>query len=101
MGFSSGKMAIAICDRCRMKRPYQDLGPDGNSPGLRVCSHGCRDPLDPWRLPARKTENITLAHPRPDASLAPDRAYIVTEDGRILISDSQVTGGDSGTGIEP
>jgi hypothetical protein len=28
------------------------------------------DVLDPWRLAARQTENITLRHPRPDVSVA-------------------------------
>lgn len=47
---------------------YDDLNPDKNAPGLRVC-RGCSDNLDPWRLPARMSENITLRFPRPDAPL--------------------------------
>lgn len=66
-GLSS--VAIAVCDRCKMKRPYVDLGPDPNFPGLRVCSHGCADQKDPYRLPARKTERINLRFPRPDVNL--------------------------------
>lgn len=62
-------LAIAICDRCRMKRPLDTLGPDPNFPGLRVCDQGCRDDLDPYRLPARQTERINLRFPRPDVSL--------------------------------
>ncbi len=62
--------AIAICDRCRMKRYYDELTSDPNSPGLRVCREGgCLDNFDPYRLPARKTEDITLRHPRPDTPL--------------------------------
>lgn len=64
----SNTVAIAVCDRCKMKVPYDELRADGNSPGLRVCT-GCRDTKDPWRLPARKTENITLRQPRPDEPL--------------------------------
>lgn len=60
--------AIAVCDRCKMKVNYVDLRPDGNSPGLRVCSK-CRDVKDPYKLPARKTENISLRYPRPDEEL--------------------------------
>ena len=65
-GFSS--RSIAICDRCRLKLPYDALAPDKNAPGLRVCTP-CSDNLDPWRLPARMPENITLRYPRPDDGL--------------------------------
>jgi hypothetical protein len=36
---------------------------------MRVCKVDL-DNFDPWRLPARKTENITLRFPRPDVSVA-------------------------------
>jgi len=65
---TKGSCAIGICDRCHFKVPYDTLQPDGNSPGLRVCPD-CSDVKDPWRLPARKTENITLRYPRPDENL--------------------------------
>lgn len=61
-------LSIAVCDRCRLKVAYDDLSPDGNSPGLRVCS-ACNDQLDPYRLPARRTEDVTLPNPRPDEPL--------------------------------
>lgn len=60
-----GKAAIAVCDRCKRKVYYDELSPDGNSPGLRVCK-GCNDQKDPYRLPARQTEIISLRYPRPD-----------------------------------
>jgi len=63
-------IAIAVCDRCKMKRPLASLGPDFNFPGLRVCDQGCRDDRDPYRLPARQTERINLRFPRPDVSVA-------------------------------
>lgn len=63
-------LAIGICDRCRMKRVFSSLMPDTNFPGLRVCEENCRDQLDPYRLPARKTERINLRFPRPDVSVA-------------------------------
>jgi len=59
---------IAVCDRCKKKVYLSDLRPDGNSPGLRVCNK-CWDLKDPWRLPARQTEKITVRHPRPDTPL--------------------------------
>lgn len=63
-------IAIAICDRCRIKVRYDFLVEDPNAPGLRVCPDGCRDDLDPWRLPAREVEDITLEYPRPDAPIS-------------------------------
>jgi len=43
--------------------------PDPNFPGMRVCKDDL-DKFDPWRLPARQTENISLRFPRPDVSIA-------------------------------
>ncbi len=63
-----GIVALAICDRCRMRFPYAELEPDKNSPGLRVCKDCC-DVKDPYRLPARQTEKIALQYPRPDTPL--------------------------------
>jgi len=65
-------IAIFICDRCKMKRPIIEAMPDPNFPGLKVCTHGCADEKDPYRLPARKTERIALQYPRPDVSVATD-----------------------------
>ena len=50
-----GTLGIGICDRCRRKMSIEDLWPDMNSPGLRVCLED-RDQLDPYRLPARQPE---------------------------------------------
>lgn len=63
-------VAIAVCDRCKMKVPFVSLVSDPNFPGLRVCAErGCRDQFDPYRLPARQTERINLRFPRPDVAL--------------------------------
>lgn len=67
-GNKGGTVAIAVCDRCKLKMPYSELRADGNSPGLRVCK-ACCDVKDPYRLAARQTENISLRYPRPDAPL--------------------------------
>lgn len=64
----SNTTAVAVCDRCHLKAYYDELIPDGNSPGLRVHPH-CSDIKDPYRLPARQTENISLRYPRPDEPL--------------------------------
>ena len=71
-------VAIGVCDRCKMKRPFVSLGSDPNFPGLRVCDQGCRDEFDPYRLPARKTERINLRFPRPDVSVAVDPDSLLT-----------------------
>ena len=60
--------AVAVCDRCHFKRALSDLIADPNANGLRVCA-SCADQFDPWRLPARKTEVITLQYPRPEVPL--------------------------------
>jgi len=85
-------VAIAVCDRCRMKRAFVDLGSDPNFPGLRVCNQGCADQLDPYRLPARKTERINLRFPRPDVSVAVDPNAITTGgDNNYVLSPEQNT----------
>ena len=68
--YGNSVLSIAIFDRCKMKRAYSDIGQDRNLPGLRVCNEGCNDERDPWRLPARPTEKITIRFPRPDADIA-------------------------------
>lgn len=61
---------IAICARCSRKVFLHELKPDPNSPGLLVCEKD-RDVLDPYRLPPRLTEDITLPFVRPDDPLTP------------------------------
>ena len=73
-----GTLAIGICDRCNRKMSIEDLYPDGNSPGLRVCLAD-RDELDPYRLPARQTEKITLPFVRPDVPINTQPIGIITE----------------------
>lgn len=46
----------------------EELSPDPNSPGLMVCREDL-DVLDPYRLPARETEQITLPFNRPDVNI--------------------------------
>lgn len=85
-------IAIFICDRCKMKRPIVEAMPDPNFPGLKVCGQGCADEKDPYRLPARKTERITLQFPRPDVSVADtSTSLITTGNGQYQISTTQNT----------
>ncbi len=97
---------IGICDRCSCKFPLVELYSDPNTPGLKVCLNDI-DEYDPYRLPARKTENITLRFVRPDTpidgaqtnALSPAYGLFgvrvaissvnprITEDGRIRVME--------------
>jgi hypothetical protein len=73
-----------------MKRPQSELRADPNFPGLQVCGQNCADEKDPYRLPARKTERITLRFPRPDVSVATNPNALTTgEYGGYVISLEQ------------
>ncbi len=61
---------IGICDRCSRKMSLDDLHQDPNSPGLRVCRED-QDEYDPYRLPPRQSEIVSLQFCRPDRPLAP------------------------------
>lgn len=76
---------IGICDRCSRKFPIGELMSDPNYPGLRVCKVDV-DELDPYRLPARQTERITLPFVRPDVSVATDPAGLISEDGNTFVT---------------
>ena len=82
-------LSVAVCDRCNRKFPYVDLMPDPNFPGMRVCKEDL-DNFDPWRLPARQTENIALRFPRPDVS-------VVTSPigGNQIMTETGFTNGNS------
>ena len=86
---------IGICARCSGKFPLAELSPDPNSPGLLVCAEDL-DLLDPYRLPARVTEDITLPFVRPDVPLD-NRAtvelfLIATEEPGIVITTENNVG---------
>ena len=92
---ADGSIAIAICDRCRMKRPYTELGPDPNYPGLRVCqTQGCRDQYDPYRLPPRAPDPVSMRFPRPDAPLYVDEKFVVTQTDDLINVDTTNTPGN-------
>ena len=94
-------LSIAICDRCHMKRPYSDMRPDGNIPAIRVCSNECSDQFDPYRLPARQPEKISIRFPRPDEDVSQSDDAITT-DPNIVNTPNSVTQGTEGEyGIAP
>lgn len=81
-------LGIGICDRCSRKFSLTELMSDPNSPGLRVCKQDL-DQLDPYRLPARQPDTITLPFVRPDTPIGTDPAGLVTEDDNdFLIGDN-------------
>jgi len=83
-------LSIFVCDRCKMKRPYSDMRPDGNIPAIKVCSDSCSDEFDPYRLPARQPEKITIRFPRPDTDVAVNNDALITETlGNSPISPEQ------------
>ena len=61
-------LAVGVCDRCARKFALVDLMSDPNSPGLKVCKDDL-DQYDPYRLPSRQSERITLDFVRPDVPL--------------------------------
>lgn len=63
-------LGIGICGRCSRKFSLDDLQSDPNTPGLMVCRVD-RDQFDPYRLPARQPDQITLRFSRPDVPLVP------------------------------
>lgn len=80
-------LGIGICDRCRRKFPIGKLQPDRNTPGLLVCEED-NDVFDPWRLPARQSEDITLPYYRPDVPLG------ILPEAEVLDGDLRLTEGD-------
>lgn len=61
-------LGIGICGRCGQKFPLGELMPDPNAPGLMVCLADLDD-FDPYRLPPREPDDITLPFVRPDVPL--------------------------------
>lgn len=61
-------LGIGICGRCSRKMSLEDLHPDPNAPGLYVCAKDLDD-FDPYRLPAREPDQVTLPFVRPDVPI--------------------------------
>lgn len=77
-------LGIGVCSRCSRKFPLDKLNPDPNYPGLRVCDAD-RDHFDPYRLPARQPESITLPFARTDTPIPTNPNGAITEDGNEFI----------------
>lgn len=57
-----------ICDRCKQRGRYSEMMADPDKEGLFV-HKDCADQKDPWKLPPRQSEEITVPNPRPDVEL--------------------------------
>jgi hypothetical protein len=80
-------LGIGICSRCSIKMPLDKLQSDPNFPGLRVCEKDL-DVYDPYRLPPRQTENITLPFLRTDTPIPTNPSGVITQDGlEFLITE--------------
>ena len=75
----NSSLSVFICDRCKMKRPYSDMRADGNIPAIKVCSESCSDQFDPYRLPARQPEKITIRFPRQVEDVAEQPTTIILD----------------------
>lgn len=77
-------LGIGLCARCSRKFALDDLQPDPNYPGLMVCRADLDD-FDPYRLPARQPDNITLRFVRPDTDIGTNPQGVISEDGDLFI----------------
>ena len=73
---------VGLCGRCSAKLPLGELHSDPNSPGLMVCKDDL-DVLDPWRLPARETEDINLPFVRPDTNIDVPKSLALQDNNLI------------------
>lgn len=77
-------LGIGICSRCSRKFPLHKLRPDPNYAGLRVCDVDYDD-FDPYRLPARQPENITLPFMRTDTPVPTNPSGVISQDGDAFL----------------
>lgn len=77
-------LGIGICSRCSIKMPLDKLHPDPNFPGLRVCDKDL-DEFDPYRLPPRQTENISLPFMRTDTPIPTNPSGVISQDGDLFL----------------
>jgi len=77
-------LGIGICSRCSIKMPLDKLHPDPNFPGLRVCDKDLDD-FDPYRLPPRQTENISLPFMRTDTPIPTNPSGVISQDGDLFL----------------
>lgn len=80
-GVNRGKTNIAngICDRCRLRMANADMVEDKDKPG--IWGHPeCMDGIDPWKLPPRQPEDVTVQHPRRDTFVGSPTPPLIPSD---------------------
>lgn len=68
-----------ICDRCHLRGKFSEMRSDDDNPALWV-HRECSDQLDPWKLPPRQSEDVSIPHPRPDAKPSDTDVFLSTND---------------------
>jgi hypothetical protein len=81
---AGNSVAISICKRCNSKIHYADLVKDPNT--LNYYCKDCVDLYDPYRMPARRAEDIGLTNPRPDERIVLDTSTAIGTEFGIAIS---------------
>lgn len=71
---------LGLCARCSKKMFLDELFDDPNFPGLKVCRDDLDD-LDPYRLPPREADPITLQFTRPDLPLTDAPTTVAGQSG--------------------
>lgn len=84
-------LGIGICSRCSRKFPLHLLQPDPNFPGLRVCEKD-KDQYDPYRLPARPPDKISLPFTRLDAPIPTNPSGVIGEGEQVFLVTEDFTG---------
>ena len=85
-GYSTGTLAIAVCDRCGLLGKYREMIQDYAKKGVWLHPR-CADKLSPWQLPMQIQDNYVLQRPRPDAYLTYDY-YVVNDSSPVIIANS-------------
>lgn len=85
---------IGWCMRCWRKFPLAELSRDPNSPGLIVCEQD-KDALDPYRLPPRNPDDITLPFYSPDSPITDDDRRIAEVTTAFGLHIREEAGGQS------
>ena len=77
-------LGVGVCGRCSKKLPLDQLYSDPNAVGLKVCLKDLDD-FDPYKLPARQPDQISLPFVRPDVSIATSPLGVIQESGDLFL----------------
>jgi hypothetical protein len=77
-------LGIGICGRCSRKFSLDELIPDPNYPGLKVCRKDADD-YDPYRLGMPAADRLVLPFVRPDTPLYSNPAGFIDEQSEEFV----------------